>query len=219
VEKFKLTIEGFVPKSTIYVIGGGPSVREENLSLLCDKCVIGTNAAFIFRCVKLNVVGDMVFYIWYKKALDWCIEEGVPLVTFDDTPKKENPKIIYMEKESSDGLCTNGKIPWFMSGSGMGGNTGSGAVQVAYYLGARRIVLIGFDMNTRGGDVRNFHSMHKSIPDPHLPYPDFIKRTESLKEGLYAEGIEVVNACLTSGMKGFPFMSLKAAVELEEKSS
>jgi hypothetical protein len=216
VDNFKLTVDGFVPKPTMYIIGGGPSVRNEDLGLLCDKCVIGTNAAFIFSCVKMNIVGDMMFYVWHKKALDWLIEKGVPMVTFDDVPKNQNPKIIYLEKENSDGLLHDGKIPWFMSGIGMGGNTGSGAMQVAYYLGAKRIVLVGFDMTALPDGKRNFHDMHKGAVEMHLPYPDFIRRTESLREGLYVEGIDVVNTCLTSALKAFPFMSLKAAVELEE---
>jgi hypothetical protein len=163
----------------------------------------------------MNVVGDFMFYVWHKKALDWLIDHGVPMVTFDDVPKNQNPKIIYLEKADSDGLLHNGRIPWFMSGNGMGGNTGSGAMQVAYYLGAKRIVLVGFDMNAPE-NKRNFHSMHKGAVDLHLPYPDFIRRMESLRTGLYQENVEVVNTCLTSGLKAYPFMSLKAVVELEE---
>lgn len=89
-----------------------------------------------------------------------------------------------------------------------GGNSGYGAVHIAAHLGARRLLLCGFDMKGK-----NWHEPH--------PYPlrsqdnvrdRWIERFETLAPELARRGIEVLNCSPGSLLRCFPMADLSEAL-------
>lgn len=78
-----------------------------------------------------------------------------------------------------------------------GGNSGYQAVNIAYQLGAKRILLLGYDM---GGK----HWMKR--PDQfekHSPYNQWIYNFNMLAPVIASKGVEVINCSNVSALKCF----------------
>lgn len=75
------------------------------------------------------------------------------------------------------------------------GNSGYQAVNLAYLLGAKRIVMLGFDMMDRGGE-HHFHGNHRGAtltnPNARL-YRRWIDGFEKMHRLLKEEGVELIN--------------------------
>ncbi len=87
-------------------------------------------------------------------------------------------------------------------------NTGQGAINIAYLFGAKRIVLLGYDMRMVAGQ-HNWHSKHKGATS-HKRYSDVFgpaitKAAKVLKE----KGVEVINCAAGSALKCFPYIPLR----------
>lgn len=75
------------------------------------------------------------------------------------------------------------------------GNSGYQAANLAYLLGAKRICLVGFDMQPNG-TAHHFHGNHRGAaltnPSSNL-YPQWIDAFTHLHTLLAAEGVDLVN--------------------------
>lgn len=93
-----------------------------------------------------------------------------------------------------------------------GGNSGFAAVSLALLFGARRIVLLGYDMQLTGGCTHH-HGDH----GPDLGNPDteklrtWCKRFAEMAREVPA-GVEIVNATRDTALTCFPRMDLDACL-------
>ena len=86
------------------------------------------------------------------------------------------------------------------------GNSGAFAINLAVQFGAKKIVLLGFDMKT----IEQKHNWH----DDHIvetnqdrnPYPKFLARFPAIAADLTKLGIECVNATPGSALTVFPIV-------------
>jgi len=85
-------------------------------------------------------------------------------------------------------------------GVATGGNSGYQAVNLAYLLGASRVVLIGFDMQGAGPGRNHFHPDHNAGGRHNLTNPteslyrQWRRRFSEIHEALAEEGVALVNA-------------------------
>lgn len=186
------------PDSTVFILGGGPSLADMNLKLLDGQNIIGVNQAFkITDCfVPVCYSGDRRWYHWnvnrlteYRGVLYTSYPHFVP-----------NPKVptINLGRVSMKGISTKSRnsIAWNQ-------NSGASAVNLAYWLGARRVVLLGFDMDHKGGKF-NWHTDYPTIkrrsngrwPNP---YPKFLECWRQIAIDAKNIGLEIFNA--TPGSK------------------
>jgi len=136
---------------TAYILGGGPSLNDCNLNLIKDKHVIGVNNAYLMgQWVDICWFGDCRWWDWHKDELrkfgglvaTCCVrllDKGLPL------------KICQRGKPQGIEKRQN-RIAW-------NSNSGGSAVNFAYHLGAKRVVLLGYDMR-RVNDQANWHNNH-----------------------------------------------------------
>lgn len=89
-----------------------------------------------------------------------------------------------------------------------GGNSGYQAVNLAYLFGARRILLLGFDMKPSAGR-EHFFGSHPGQLRRSLPFNVWIQDFRTLAADLKAEGVEVINCTPGSALDCFP----KAQIE------
>ena len=92
-----------------------------------------------------------------------------------------------------------------------GTNSGAQAVNLAYHLGATRIVLLGYDMQHTGGR----RHCHQDYPAGWLnaePVKGWASQFAFLARDLAAEGVEVLNASRETALTCVPRMTLACAL-------
>lgn len=193
---------------TAYIIGGGPSVNDVDLSLIKDKCVIGCNNAYMFGdWVDVCWFGDYKFYKWhtteYKKWFN--AYKGLIISNLDDG--KINDKRVYLVHRKGQGINTEKNcVAW-------NSNTGASAVNLAYHFGARRIVLIGFDCKLIN-EKPNYHDLHLvKDSDYKWSYKKFKHFWKKIALDAKKLNVEIINTSLDSDLKHFPIKRLEDAID------
>ena len=179
----------------VYIIGGGKSLEHFDWSLLHNKCTIGCNDAFKHGVdvSKVCFFGDTRWFDVFKQDLEKY--EGT---VFTNAPALYKTKIKWlwvMQRESS-GIHTK-SLGWNFS-------TGACAINLAVLLGAKRIYLLGFDMQLIDGQA-NWHLNLLTQPNKDIFFK-FIEGFTLLKKDLdkKCSDIEVINVTDHSSLDVFP---------------
>lgn len=96
-----------------------------------------------------------------------------------------------------------------------GFNSGAQAINLAVHLGARRIVLLGYDLQPGADGRTHWFGRHPSALRRESPYAMFMDAFCSLVLPLHQLGVEVVNASRATALTAFPRVSLEAALAPE----
>ncbi len=131
----------------VYIIGGGPSLKGFDWALLRDEYTIGCNTAF--------TLGEKVCKVCLFCDNRWWNAFKTELASYKGTVFSAMP-----------GYHPSG-VPWVwglkrypqglhVDGVGWNGNVGAAAINLALLLGAKRVLLLGFDMK-RIADRPNWH--------------------------------------------------------------
>lgn len=96
---------------------------------------------------------------------------------------------------------------------GWGGNSGFHALNLAIQFGARRILLLGFDMRVDLG--LHWHGAHpQGMNNPSAGNAERWRRAlDDLSEVIAALGVEIVNCSPVSALRNYPKLSLPEALE------
>lgn len=189
---------------TVYIIGGGHSLKGFDFSSLIGSKVIAINKAiYAYPAAQVLYWTDSRFYTWYKNDIDnlkntlkYTIKVG-NLYT-EDVKILRKGKVHGLE-EPKDTLAH-------------GNNSGYAAINLAYHLGAKRIVLLGFDM-CNNGSITHFHDGYPTKGTTDKVYHDkFLPGFKELAAQLRQKGISVFNASPYSRLKDFTTISLNAAL-------
>jgi hypothetical protein len=89
------------------------------------------------------------------------------------------------------------------------GNSGAQAVNLAYLFGARRILLLGFDMKLGPNGEKHHHPDHPSPCVQSQTFEEWIRKFGILAEELKAAGCEVINCTPDSALKCFPVSTIE----------
>ncbi len=191
---------------TVFIIGGGPSLKGFDWSRLVGHRCIGCNDAYKLGAEVSDVCyfGDHGWFkaYWerndlrtYKGLIIGCPSKNKLLgVYYDDKPvlllKRDNGQL----KEAPD-------VGWFQS-------TGASAINLAIIFGACRVVLLGFDMHQGAEKENNWHPSMRSKPLPCV-YNKFLRWFGMLKQQLDTRypDVEVINATPGSSLTLFPICS------------
>jgi len=190
---------------TIYIVGGGPSLEGFNWSLLKTKKVIAINKAFKY-VPWANVLywTDSRFYGWHKNEIDAldCYKYTISSGTNYDE------RVNVIKKGNRYGLEKDPRV------LAHGDNSGYAAINLAYHLGAAKIVLLGYDMGSHGNKThfhdgypvkatrKEIYNQRFSISFPHIA-------TE-----LKAVGVKVYNTSQRSPLNCFPKISIEQSLRL-----
>lgn len=211
------------PDSTIYVIGAGPSLigmdsclppRNGRYGLdayLHDKYVVGVNDAFeIGDYVDVLFFGDTRWY-WARKerikqfkGLKLTCNKGTKWGKGHESVEQE-PDIKVLNIYKSFGLTKK------RDGVGWNRSSGGAALNIAVHLGAKRIIMLGYDMDDsdRGYDGL----LRKHVPGMINEYKPDVYKFQSgamprLKKEFDLAHIEVLNANPHSAIKEFKKVKL-----------
>jgi len=95
-----------------------------------------------------------------------------------------------------------------------GGNSGYQAINLAYHFGARKIILLGYDMQETDGNKHWFGSHPKELGDP-VSWDTWQSYFNVLAEALEKEGVEVINCSRETGLTCFPRMTIEQALKVD----
>jgi len=190
--------------STVYILGGGPSLLDQDLSLIYNKRVIGVNQAY-----KLGNWIDVCWYgdkQWYPSQLPNINSfKGLILTCSAEAQEPRRYKNVnYIGRGAQSGIYTekNTHIAW-------NGNSGASAVNVAWWFGADRVVLIGFDCQLPE-DKRNgrthWHDdygkrINKRTGQLIDNYSRFLQYWPKVKKDADKLGLEIYTTTPNSGLK------------------
>lgn len=193
--------------STVFVLGGGPSIKSLNLDLIKGVWpVISCNLAFLdYPWVDVTYFGDCKVHTWVGKGGKYYKEflkyQGLKISCCPDTRDDPDIKTLFRLPK---GLTTDRRsIGWNV-------NTGGSAINLAYHLGARRIILLGFDMKKVEGKD-NFHE-YNYIKNKHDVYHKFLHFFKFIKRDADKLGLEIINASIDSSLDLFPKVSYEEII-------
>lgn len=197
------------PGSTIVCIGTGPSVTQADVDVVRGKArVIAINDAH-----RLAPWAD-VLYSCDGQWVDW--HHGVTgfqgLKYSMTVNRKKWPDWKVVRNGGEKGLSLD------PSSVCTGRNSGYQAINLAVHLGAKRIVLLGYDMSRDPAQRKShFFGEHPKRPKP-SPYSQFLLLFETIKKPLARVGVEVVNCTRRTMLDCFPKRSLEDVfvTELQE---
>lgn len=192
------------PNSTVYIIGGGPSLNNIDLSLIHNKRVIGVNQAY-----KLGPWIDLLWYgdkQWFPNQMPQVNQFKGLIATcsheVQEHRRYKNVKYVGRGKQSGIASDKRTHIAW-------NGNSGASAINVAYWLGASKIVLLGFDCqlpeDKRKGKT-HWHNDYEIKIDKKTgfivdSYERFLRYWPNVKKDADKLGLEIVTTTKDSGLK------------------
>ena len=109
--------------------------------------------------------------------------------------------LYFIRSESAPGL---GKYDVIHTGE----NSGYQMVNLAYLFGAKKIILLGFDMQRTGGKS-HCHGDHPAGLNRSSPLEKFAKNFNSLAADFENEGVEIINATRETALTCFPKIKLE----------
>ena len=145
---------------------------------------------------------DIRFYTWYKNEVDNY--KGLKFAMKGGSQYTNDIKIL--RKGKPYGLETDSDV------LSHGFNSGYAAINLAYHLGAKKIILLGFDM-ANDGTQTHFHDGYPTRPAGDRIYQDkFLPGFKQLNTDLKEKGISVYNASAHSRITVFPKITIDQAL-------
>ena len=182
------------------------------LSPIHDRHVIGVNAAFLLgRWIDIVCWGDGSFY-WKNK--DELLKFRGLKVSFNHNTTNRRPGVVdvkYVERDNRHlmGLSTNRnmQVSWNK-------NTGAAAVNLAYHLGVKRVLLLGFDMSVNENRQQHWHAHYPSALKPRadrlLPFQKHLQSFKYISNDLQKiKGFEILNVNVDSNIPFFKKVRLE----------
>lgn len=184
---------------TVFILGGGPSLASTDLEAVDPA-----------RSIAVNVAGELLprTAVLFSRCATWCEGNvdllrgwpGLAVVTRARlAAKAPNVKIVAMERRDTFPAPGHHAIRY-------GRSSGHAAVSLAVAMGARRIVLLGFDCRPVDGRT----NWHDRYAEARLAiYPEFARAWRGWHAAARRVGVEIVNATPGSATDEFPIVELR----------
>lgn len=197
---------------TAIVLGGGPSATDFRTEWFDRYPVIVVNNGWeLYRKAEA---------LWAADRAWWALHAGSVRGQFEgrcfgsDARQCAALGIEHRIVEFDIALSRN----WEHLGSGgRPGNSGAQAINLAFLAGARRILLVGFDMQPRDGKNHWFGEHPKGVVRD-TPYRRFIAGMSAMASELFVEGIQVINCSPKSALPFWPRVTGEQAMALCARS-
>ena len=187
----------------VFILGGGPSLKGFGAECLRGKGrVLVVNTSY-----KLVPFADALYFA-DKRWFDWE-EPGVRRwtalkVTINADAWRRDDALKLIRSGKMGGLSED---PTTVN---LGNNSGFQAINLAFHLGAGRIVLLGFDMRWHGSGPSIVTHWHGGHPRSQVAtvFTRMIPAFDTIRKPLERHGVEVVNATPDSALKTWPMVQL-----------
>lgn len=192
--------------AVVFIIGGGPSLKGFDFTPIQKYRVIGVNQAFrLGDWVDVCWFGDCSFYTNNREDLREFA--GLKITCCTRVPEHGWPDVKNVGRGKQLGLVMKpDQVGWNR-------NSGASAINVALHLGAKTIILLGFDMMPNNKE-HNWHDRYGVRSKNHNPYPGHLKGFLPIAKDLAKwPGTKVINANPDSIIDVFPKMTFEEVME------
>jgi hypothetical protein len=203
-QKFEISrIQPIWAGETVYLIGGGPSLAGFNWKGLIGKRTIAINKSILtYPQADALYWTDSRVYGWYKSEIDNF--NGLKYTIRNHHTYSQDVKILkkgtaFGLEESNDTLAH-------------GNNSGYAAINLAYHLGAKRIILLGYDMRNDGSKGHYHDGYPVPVTGDNIYRDQFMPGFGILSSILKEKKIEVYNASMTSALTVWPKITFDQAL-------
>lgn len=189
---------------TCFILGGGPGLRDVNLTKLRGRRVMTINSS-LAPAAAAGLDDGALFFTdadWFNARREAIAAWRGPVISPSSFAKKEMRDRVKRVLGEFRGDFPKPGAPVIRKGKSSG-QTGIG---LAVALGAVRIVLLGFDM--RFVDGRSHHHDEYRCADTILYRHRFVPAFKGWRAGGLAVGVDIVNATPDSALTEFPFVDL-----------
>lgn len=192
----------------VVCLATGPSLTPEDVDYVRGKAtVIAVNDAH-----RLAPWADVLYS---SDRYWWGHYKGVPCfggvrATIEYSPKRYAaelvrvaPDMYFLRNTGHDGVETN---PTGLRTCGQ--NSGGAALNLASHLGAKRVVLLGYDMGVPDGKRHFFGDHPQPLSNTHN-FPTWRQAFETMAQPFRDLGIEVFNCSRSTSLNAFPVVALE----------
>lgn len=185
----------------VFIIGGGHSLRSFDWDLLKPEMTIGCNMAFSLGedICKLCIFGDSKWFKVFESEL-----ERYKGIVFTNVPQLAKSRLswLWIMTRKMNGL--------HHTALGWNGNTGASAINLALLLGAKRVLLLGFDMKLSENKKSNWHDRIIQGPRQSV-YPMFVKQFGRVASDLTKKfpGCKIINITDDNRLSMFPSIGVE----------
>lgn len=188
---------------TVVILAAGPSLREfvREGSLPAGVRTIAVNSS-VFAMPAADVCFALDF-MWWKthyqavrqtKAQPWTTDRGAA----------ERFGLLFARGANDAGLGATRVHS--------NGNSGAGAINFAVLAGAKRILLLGFDMKLGPAGERHWHPDHPKPCVQAQCFDDWLYKFGPIARDAEKLGVEILNCTPGSALTAFPMTTLKEAL-------
>lgn len=221
----------------VWIIGGGPSVTAQfnipdnvvqsvlsgasplsvyspYMEYLHDKHVIAINAAYLLGdWVDMVFFGDSGFYLTHKIQLAQF--PGLKVSCHAGLSGEKWVKFLSRDGKKPKGISSS---PTMVSWNQ---NSGAASISIAAWAGAKRIILLGFDMKLSGENRQHFHNVYgRGVIDTkdqrkirRLPFNRHLMGFPAIASDAKGLGIEILNACPDSAIDCLRKVTVKDIID------
>lgn len=189
---------------TAFIIGGGPSLKSVPLDMLRGRKVIAVNDSFKLGPDWIDFLwfSDCRWYKWNEEAL----KEYRGLILGCPPCHCDHKRVLQVKRKDVAGISSDPNyVHWNK-------NSGTSAINLAYLLGASRVVLLGFDMQPIEGQ-NNWHSNHKFVTRPVIYTQNFLPCFAKVAEDAKRLNLEILNATEKSAIIDFRIVKLEEVLD------
>jgi hypothetical protein len=205
------------PGSTVVCLASGPSLVAADVDAVKGLRTIVVNTTYqLAPWADVLYAADDSWWQWERAGVE-RVFGGMRYSVEEFPTDKARPRAQRDHRAAADvtvlrntGLTGLERDP---SGLRTGQNSGYQAINLAVHLGARRILLLGYDMGKAKDGRKHWHAPHRAD----RPSPFFMMRQHflTLVEPLKAAGVEVVNCSRETAITAFPRRALADALTAE----
>lgn len=172
------------------------------------RCIAVNNSYRLAPWAELAWFGDIKWWDWHRQEL---LASGIPIATCCENVKLQQEmgegdraRIRFFNRDGDHRFGLTTRTGPFVSWNR---SSGGAAISLCHRLGARTIVLLGFDMRRVEGE-KNWHQDHKE-PRHVNPFRRHLTPFLHILEDAAALGISILNATPGSAIHQFPFINLE----------
>ena len=187
------------PGETVVCMATGPSLTPEDVASVhgAARVIVVNDAYRLAPWADCLYAADGKWWRWHHGVPDFAgMKYSVQQQASQDAHK---PGVVVLRNAGKRGLSLD------PSSLSTGHNSGYQAINLAVHFGARRVLLLGYDM--RGG---HFFGDHPDNTKP--PFALAIPAFSSLVSPLKAIGVDVINCTPNSALKCFPKVPIADAI-------
>lgn len=212
------------PGSTFVCIGGGPSLTAAQVEAcrdLRDERGARVRVIAINNAWQLASFADFLYFCddkwwqWHgRKLAGW---QGRIVRMAGGGHDFGDPRILVLKNDNNDGK-SHGGLAAARDALRPGKNSGYQAINLAVHLGAKRILLLGYDMKAsveKGVVKTHWFGDHPGGTSQDV-YLQMLPWFDTLPPLLKKRGIEIINCTPASALKTFPMRAIGEALMREE---